>query len=252
MISTFSNLKNLHLECRDGTIGRVKDLFFDDEAWTIRYLVGDTGRWLPGRRVLLSPYSVVPGGADHGKLPVNLMKAQIQNSPGVEADEPVSEQRQRELHTYYGWQPYWGVAPYPMAGMLPPAAAVPPAEALVDSPPAETQPRGDPHLRSAHETCGYAIHALDGTLGHIEDLIVHLENWTVPAVVIDTRNWLPGRKVVVSSSVIDRVSWSAREVGVHLDRESIKQSPEYSPDEPLDDDFERRITAYYQEAGVRH
>jgi hypothetical protein len=111
MLHRVSDLIGHHLEARDGSIGKVKDLLFDDDVWTVRYLVADTGRWLASRRVLLSPFSVMPGAMDAKRLPVNLTKTQSEKSPSIETDLPVSEQHQRDLHAYYGWPPYWGIEP---------------------------------------------------------------------------------------------------------------------------------------------
>lgn len=252
MMTELSELQKYHLECRDGTIGKIKDVFFDDELWVVRYVVADTGGWLTGRRVLLSPAALIPEGAAQGKLPVNLTKTQIESSPGIEADLPVSEQYQRDLHEYYGWQPYWGVAPYPMAGMLlPPVAATPGGPAAPVPAGAGDAPRGDPHLHSAAHVRGYDIDARDGTIGHITDFIVQLDDWTIGAVLIDTRNWLPGRTVVVPSKAIDGVRWGSRKVSVHIDRESVKAAPEYDPTIPMTPEFEQRLAEHFRGASVR-
>ena len=44
MLIKASELKGLKLGARDGEIGRVKDFYFDDQNWVVRYLVADTGR----------------------------------------------------------------------------------------------------------------------------------------------------------------------------------------------------------------
>lgn len=253
MLSRASELKGFQLEARDGTIGRVKDLLFDDETWTIRYIVADTGGWLTGRRVLLSPRSVKPGAVDQHRLPVDLTRAQIERSPGIEEDQPVSEQYQRDLHAYYGWPAYWGVGPYPMAGTLPPVVTSSPptarSEATGGSDRQSNAPErtGDPHLRSSGHVTGYRIQATDGTIGHVEDVLVDFDAWVIRGIVVDTRNWLPGRKVVLPSGVVDRVSWTDSAVAVHLSREAIKGGPEYRPDVAIPADFEQRLAAYYDE-----
>ncbi len=243
MLIRTSELEGYHLEARDGTIGKIKDFLFDDETWGVRYVVGDTGRWLPGRRVILSPSAAIAGALDRHKLPVNLTKEQVRRSPGIESDEPVSEQRQRDLHAYYGWPPYWGVGPYPMAGVLPPVGGMLPPEAVASDlePPKQA---GDPHLRSINHVTGYKVHASDGVLGHIDDFLLGLDQWTIRALIVDTRNWLQGKRVVVSPATVDRVSWTNSEVAVHLSRDAIRESPEYQPDQALDPAFERRLAEY--------
>lgn len=245
MLHQASKIRGYHLEARDATIGTIKDFLFDDEAWTIRYLVVDTGRWLPGRRVLLSPAAFLAGDRGSKKLPVDLTKNQIENSPGEETDRPVSAEHQRDLHAYYGWPAYWSTGPYPMAGVVPPpSVAIPPAgtSRAADA----GRQAGDPHLRSVDHVTGYEIQATDGAIGHVEDFLLNLTDWTVRGIVIDTRNWLPGRKVVVAASVIDRVSWTDSAVAVHLTREAIEASPEYSPDLELPRDYEQQLAEYYE------
>lgn len=248
MLHRASELKKVHLETRNGTIGKIKDLYFDDESWTVRYLVVDTGRWLSGRRVLLSPSSVIGGALDRDKLPVNLTKAQIDKSPGIQTDQPVSEQHQRDLHAYYGWPAYWAVTPYPMGGVAP--VMVPaPAPAVSREP---TAP-GDPHLRSVEHVTGYKIRASDGALGQIDDFLVDPDEWIIRLLVVDTGGWLSGKKVVVAAGAVDRISWTDSEVAVQLTCDAIKASPEYSADLPLDPDYEQRLISYYdQTAGSRH
>jgi hypothetical protein len=245
MLYKTSEIQGYQLEARDGAIGRIKDFLFDDESWTIQYIVADTNRWLPGRRVLLSPSAAMAGMAHDGKVPIDLTKEQIEKSPSEAADKPVSAQHQRDLHAYYGWPAYWSAGPYPVAGVF--------SAAPLDGTPPVTDPRdtgigetpGDPHLRSADRVTGYGIHATDGTIGHVEDFLADIETWTILAIVVDTRNWLPGRKVVVRPQAIDRVSWSDSEVKVQLTRDAVKSSPEYSPEMKLPEDFAQQFASYY-------
>jgi hypothetical protein len=181
------------------------------------------------------------GPSSDGHLTVDLTKKHIENSPGIETDRPVSDQHQRALHEYYGWPAYWTVAPYPLTGTSVAPVPVPP---LRDEPAA---PPGDPRLRSFTEVSGYKIHALDGTIGHVEDLLIAPSAWAIRLLVVDTRNWLPGKKVVILPGAIDRVSWSDSAVTVQLSREAIKESPEYSPSAPLPADVEALFTNYYHE-----
>ncbi|MGB8182853.1 MAG: PRC-barrel domain-containing protein [Stellaceae bacterium] len=41
------------IEASDGRLGTVSDLLFEDVSWAIRWLIVDSGNWLPGRKVLL-------------------------------------------------------------------------------------------------------------------------------------------------------------------------------------------------------
>ncbi len=105
--------------------------------------------------------------------------------------------------------------------------------------------RGDPHLRSTKEVEGYYIRATDGEIGHVEDFVVDDEEWAIRYVVVDTRNWLPGRKVLVSPRWISHLSWPQKEVYVDLTRDETKSAPEWDPDAPLDRQYEMRLHEHY-------
>ena len=86
----------------------------------------------------------------------------------------------------------------------------------------------DRHLRSTYSVSGHHIQALDGEIGHVEDFVIDDETWAIRYLIVDTRNWWPGKKVSVSPQLIENVSWGERKVFVNLSRETIKESPEYS------------------------
>jgi hypothetical protein len=104
---------------------------------------------------------------------------------------------------------------------------------------------GDPHLQSANEVINYYIEAKDGDIGHVEDFIVEDQTWVIRYMVVDTRNWLPGKKVLVSPQWIKEVSWANARVYVDLLRDTIKNSPEYDPVVPLSREYEHRLYEHY-------
>jgi hypothetical protein len=238
MLRSTKDLRGFTLRATNGEIGSVDEFLFDDEQWTIRYMVANTGGWLTGRLVLISP--IVLGNADWEAktLAVALTRAQIEQSPDIATDQPVSRQREAELAEYYGYLPYWGgmgiwgagMSPYALGGIVtppvvPPVGTTATERALAG---AETQ-RGDQHLRSTREVTGYRIHARDGEIGHVDDFILDDETWAIRYMVIDTRNLWPGKHVLVAPEWIGDVHWSTSTVDVDLLRETIKQGPEYDP-----------------------
>jgi PRC-barrel domain len=244
MLGTAGDLKGVTIEAMDGDIGSVQDLYFDDQTWTIRYFVVDTGTWLPGRQVLISPFAfhVVPGAS---RLRTSLTKEQIKNSPSVDTDRPVDRQREIEFSRYYGYPYYW-VGPYRWGDLayptLPLTAAQPTEideEMLARE--RESLEMSDPHLRSARDVTGYYIQATDGDLGHVEDFLVDDETWAIRYSIVDTRNWLPGRKVLVSPEWIQRVSWEESKVYVDLSKRHIEAAPEFDPSVPLAREQEERL-----------
>ena len=239
MLRTASHLKGTSIAATDGEIGSVQDLYFDDDTWTVRYLVVDTGTWLPGRQVLISPRSVRMAPNDDW-IPVNLTKQQVENSPSIEADRPVDRQYEEEYSQYYGYPYYWsgpyrwGTTPYPGEGPLTEARAM-----------SVMPPAGDPGLRSARNVMGYYIEALDGDIGHVEDFLVDDREWAIRYMIADTRNWWPGKKVIVSPEWVKRVSWPDSRVYVDLTKQAIKDAPEYDPDRPMERADETRLFSHH-------
>src|SRR5664279_930043 len=107
MLSNAKTLKGYTLDSLDGEIGEVNEFYFDDRHWTIRYLVADTGNWLTGRQVLISPYALVAVVREEQHIAINLTKKQIENSPSLESDKPVSRQFEVDYYGYYDWPMYW-------------------------------------------------------------------------------------------------------------------------------------------------
>jgi hypothetical protein len=223
MLHQARNLQGDAIVAKDGPIGELKDLYFDDERWAVRYLVVDTGRWLPGRKVLLSPACVDSHASTEDEIKVALTREQVEHAPGIEADKPVSRQYEEAHARYYGYPEYWAAAGMAGVGPIPPPAAEtgPQAERALKE--AERKAEQS-HLRSTAEVMGYAIEAADGTAGRIDDFMVDDQNWRVDALLVDTREWVPGGRVLVSPSAIERIDWMKRAVRVRMTREAIKQS----------------------------
>lgn len=119
MLSKAKTLEGYKLANLDETIGTVKGFYFDDHYWTIRYLVADTGNWLTGRQVLISPYALAAVVKEQHHITINLTKQQIESSPSLSSDKPVSRQFELDYYGYYGLPRYWssssmwGAYPYP-------------------------------------------------------------------------------------------------------------------------------------------
>ena len=243
MLSKAKTLTDYKLEGLDGEIGKVKEFYFDDQHWTIRYLVADTGNWLAGRQVLISPYALNSVIKSEKHLSVDLTKKQIKDSPSLNSDKPVSSQFEESYYEYYGWPMYW---------------SGPNMWGAYHSIERNREKWGkfnrgekawDRHLRSTHAVSGYHIQALDGEIGHVEDFILDDETWAIRYLVVGTRNWWPGKRVLVSSQWIERVSWNESKVFINLDRETIKQSPEYTEESRLNRDYEIGLHRHYNRKG---
>jgi sporulation protein YlmC with PRC-barrel domain len=203
----------------DGPIGHVNDIYFDDQRWGVRYFVVDTGGWLGGRKVLVSPAAIDRGKSTETAISVKLSRQQVEESPGVDSDKPVSRQYEEIYARYYGYPYYWADAMV-LSPAAPPSGLIDPAEAG-EAGEAERKAR-ESHLHSSGEVIGHAIAAIDGPIGHVEDLLVDDEDWSVADLVVDTRNWLPGKKVVVPPDVVEAIDWSSGDVRVRMLRDQVK------------------------------
>lgn len=231
------------LHSLDGELGKVKEFFFDDTHWTVRYLVADTGMWLPGRQVLISPHALAGVNSEAKHIAVNLTRKQIEDSPSLDSDKPVSRQFEEAYYGYYGWPMYWDGAC--MWGAYP--YIVRDREELIET--AQSKKAWDPHLRSTHAVSGYHVQATDGGIGHINDFIIDDKTWAIRYLVVDTQNWWPGKKVLVSPRWIGSVSWNDSKVFVNLTREAIKRAPEYTDWSLLTREFEDNLHKHYEREG---
>jgi sporulation protein YlmC with PRC-barrel domain len=210
------------IEARDGRIGSVEDVYFDDRAWKVRYLVVDTGRWLRGRQVLIAPEAILQDWHGNSGIPVNLTKEQVKASPEIDTVEPVSRRAEELLHSYYGWNPYWGI-PGEMPMLVPEAAAGPEERREAVEAAAAS---GDPHLRSIAELIGYQVHATDGEVGHIEDVLIDDEHNRIAFLVVATA---AGRQVLIPPEWICGIDWAASTVAANVVRHDMETRPEYRP-----------------------
>jgi uncharacterized protein YrrD len=237
MLNSVSHLNGSSVTATDGEIGHVQEAYFDDQAWTIRYLVIDTGTWLSGREVLISPYAVMQPPGRGKNVDVSLTQQQVRDSPVVDTHQPVSRRHEREYLSYYAYPEYWGGADLWAMSALP--LLPPPLPTLVETE-AEIAIRDedllaeDVHLRSSASVTGHDIQATDGSIGHVEDFVFDEGSWAIRYLVVDTRNWLPGgKKVQLGTHSIDRIDWAAKTVFTNLTREQIKNSPEYEAVAPI-------------------
>ena len=224
MLHRTSELYGCKLAARDGEIGQVKDCYFDDQTWVVRYLVADTGPWLAGRLVLLSPHAFGPIDLPGRNLPINLTKRQIEYSPAVETHQPVSRQYEASYYQYYGWPTYWDSgAIWGLGGGYPSVVPVADAGAV---PQTTHIHRAEKHLRSTRAVTGYAIQTSDGPIGHVTGLLVDDRSWAVRELVVETGHWYAGKEVFVAPSKIERISYEDSEVAVNLTKADIQRTAE--------------------------
>jgi len=259
MLRNSKNLEGCSIGATDGTIGEVKDLYFDDEAWVIRYLVVGAGPWLANRKVLISPFSLSQPQWGTRLLNASLTKEQVKNSPDIDTDMPVTRQHEMQYLKYYSYPSYWGGAalwgvgpspnPMPMGGAYRwPADSYGQIRAEHDREVASEQ-KGDHHLRSCNAILKYHVHASDGDIGHVAGLLVDDETWAIRYLIVDTSNWGLGHQALVAPQWIRDVSWSHSNVTIALSREALKDAPPYDEASPLDRGQEIELFEYYGRPG---
>ena len=240
MLRKMKDLKGFSIGARDGDIGEANDFIFDDTKWTVRYLVADTNRWLPGRKVLISPIVVDQADWEGKRLPVLLTQEQVKNSPDINLNEELSAQDEVRYYNYYGFPYYWAGDEIWGPVTLPRDLI---AEGI-DQKIALTEEVNQSHLRSMKDVTEYSIQATDGEIGQVDDFIVDDDAWTIRYMVVDTGNWLPGKKILVAPRWIATVDWKNSNVYVNLSREAIKSGPEFNSDK-LDREYETQLHEHY-------
>jgi len=265
----------------DGDMGHVDDFYFDDADWIVRYMIVRTGPWFFGKQVMLSPFLIRDLAWDEDALYVDLTQDQIKNSPDLDLAKPVTREQEMELASYYRWPTYWLGAP---AGAVDPVAAnmgiapagIPsrdvPSELANDisstdissasqanteiantgetKTEAELRRAAQAHglrynLRGVKEVTGYHIAATDGEIGHVEDFFIDEADWRIYYLLVDTRNWLPGRRVLISPDWITDIVWADSQVHVNATREQVKNSPEIDPTGAVDRRYETTLYGHY-------
>lgn len=260
MLRNVKDLEGYAVGATDGTIGHVKDFYFDDQAWVVRYFVVEAGGWLLSRKVLVSPIALSRPDWAARLLNVGMTKEQVRNSPDIDTDKPVSRQHEIEFSGYYGYPYYWGGTGYWGGGMYPNLMI--PGEGGYGSPQAiraeeqgayaraEEEHRGeDPNLRSSHEVMKYHVHASDGDIGHVDGMLVDDETWAVRYLIVNTSNWWQGHQVLVAPQWIENVNWSDSKVSVKLTRQAIKDSPAYDSSSAPDRAQEMGLYEHYGTRG---
>jgi hypothetical protein len=239
------------VKASDGDVGKVDQLYFDDQSWAVRYIVIAIGRLFGERKVLFSP-----GGAkriDSEGLHVDATVSQIHDSPGIDAEKPVSRVMERELHDFYGWPYYWNFpVNYDSMGIpiyrgynefKGPMARI---EEQLEEKWTEAKKRAEQsHLRSSGEIIGYDLSAQNDIVGITEELLVDADQWVIRYMIVDFGSIVPGRKVLIASPWIREISWETKRLFTDIAAESVRHGPPFDPAKPIDKDLETRLFDYY-------
>lgn len=220
------------LHASDGLIGKVKEIYFDDQTWMIRYLIVETGSWLSNRKVLISPTALMKSSREDGSFPVNLTKDQIRNSPDIDTDKPVSRQQEVALFGYYPWQPYWGSGFY-AGGLMDTSGSGLVIDKAISTEADKNDKHADDdlHLRSTYKITGYHIHATDGEIGHLTDFVFDDQSWRLIYIVVNTKNWLAKHRVLIPVEDIKEIRWLDSEICLNISMEKVRHTRILNPAE---------------------
>ncbi len=239
MLRNVGDLRGYAIGATDGVIGEVDDLYFGDEDWAVRYLVVDTGSWLFGRRVLISPLAIGHPNWSGRELPVALTKTQVELSPDIDTQKPVSRQHEAAYYGYYEYPRYWGGAG--LWDQAPPAG-----ESTTQT---ATHISDECHLRSCRAVIQSRIHATDGEIGHVTDMLVDDDTWAIRYLIVNTSHWWAGHHVLIAPQWIESVSWAEGRVSVDLSREAVRRAPPYDQAVQLNRQQEQSTYEHYGRHG---
>lgn len=247
MLKRLGDITGYGLHATDGDIGSVKDLYFDDEQWVVRYLVVDTGTWLSSREVLIAPVAITGVSWNDQAINVSLSKSQVEQCPSVDLHRPVSRQFETQYYAHFGYAPYWTATPPPGLftgeGVLLQQDTGVAAETAVGGQPLDEQ-EVDSHLHSAKDVTGYHIVATDGEIGHVDDFLVDDRTWAIRFIEVDTSNWIGGESVLVPRDALRSAMWPDEKLSVALTRAQVEASPR-AEDADFSVDYERRLETHY-------
>jgi sporulation protein YlmC with PRC-barrel domain len=245
MLYRVSDLQGYTIHATDGDIGTLHTFYFDEKEWGVAYFVIDTGTWITGKHVLVSPDVLGQPDANSKRLPVSLTRGEIQDCPEINTHEAASGPYTGVTHTRSARPVFWSNDPFVLDSLAArPGGSPMPAPPPTTPPPMAEQVRG-PVQHSSRKIIGYYIQARDGEMGHVEDFIIDTDTWHIRYMVVDTKNWWPGKKVLVSPRWIQDIRWDDAHVTVDLPRDRIKASPEYDPSKPVPRDYETRLHDHY-------
>jgi hypothetical protein len=239
-----------NLLAEDGEIGSVQDIYFSDDAWTVRYLVVDTGPWIFGRKVLISVPALGLPDWEQRVFPVSLTREQVKNSPDIDTDKPVSRQQEIELHDYYRLNGYWTAQPGFTSEVKLPGPIYTPGQAVTET--VRPREQGDPHLRSAKTVIGYHLKGSDGTAGQLEDFLLDDATWFLHYAVINTGTLLNNKKVLIAPLWLEAIRDDQHEVFLDVEQAKIQGLPEYDPTTMLAREYQELLDGHYDRSKFWH
>lgn len=190
----------------DGEIGKVKEFYFDETSWTVRYIIVETGSLFFGRKVMISTQAIIDAQWETEHFLTNMTIQQIENSPKVDDGKQLTRGQEILLNQHYNWKSYWDAS----------------IQKIADG--------SNSYLVHANDLTGYQLIASDGQVGNIKDLIVAKASWKINSIVIDAFKTSPAKEILLSPKWIKEINADrSAAVSDHTTAE-IKSNPAYNPE----------------------
>lgn len=241
----FKDLRNFRVETKDGKRASVKDIYFDDEKFAVRYLILNSGPWKFGKKVLVSPFLVEKVEAASGWIMLKIDREGLGLCPEIDENQPISREMERQYSDRLFLPYYWGGAGLWGLYATPYGTYSPELRQRYEYPLSDIGHGAENHLRSAREVSGYHVNARDERLGHVDDFIIDETDWSIRYFVLHTSDWRTGKSVLVAPDWLDEILWSTKTAYFNVDRSSIEGAPVYDPARPFDKEFETRLYRHY-------
>lgn len=233
MLYLTSTLKSYNIHATDGEMGKVKDIYFDDHSWAIRYAQIDTNKWLPTRNVYVSPSSFKGVNVEDELVEVNHTKETIKNSPTIPADSEISTANEESLTEYYGWNRYWrgqnlwGAVDRPFVPKIPDQDE----ENAKKRTEMEMNENRNYVLLNESDTLGMKVHGHDGKMGEVTDLVFDDEYWKIQYLAIKFVKLPAERYYLIDTKHITSVEWTEKDLYVDLKADYLEALTSYETKE---------------------
>ncbi len=254
MLRRIEHLYGYTVRATDGDIGKVRDAYFDDKRWVVRYLKVDTSLWQRGPRILISPAALVSPDWENKVLLLSLTREQIASSPQIDTERPITREEQAKLHEHYGWSAYWqkesstsGPGVIPFSGRLVDSHQVQEAVAPITAD--EQLSQGEAKLLSVGEVTGYNVFAQDSQVGILQGFLADDADWAIRYLVVDTKDWLSSGQILISTQWVTQIGWPGPRVHVDVGQESVRASPEYDENVVINREYETALYKNYDRLG---
>ncbi len=227
MIRSAKSMLGYRLAASDGTVGHVRDFYFDEQSGEIRHLLVDLGWHLPGRKVLIDPPLLGSPDWVHRTIPTVMTREAVRHSPKPGTDKPVFRQLQEQMRNFYEWAPHWT----PLSGE--------------PEPQPELSLSGDARLRSVHHLTGYKVETNAGPIGHIADFVIDCGKWRIALCVLDPDRAILSHQCSFPLGQIELFDWENRRLRVGFENWALTDCPEHRLVDLDDPSYEQRVREYY-------